>query len=180
VAAISGGGTIEYIDASFKGMSFTTIVTDSGGSYYLAGEERRGNETRAALLKFSADGGRQGRASGLPPSHSYYEDAVLDGENNRIVLGGVMRAGNASGGGGVPFIEAVDTVDGTSLWLEPLSDPALDGTALVTGICRAPDYGFALALSGIAGGTGGGAYAKPFMIVRVNSQGVLFRYRNRA
>ncbi|MDR2047895.1 MAG: hypothetical protein LBP69_00420 [Treponema sp.] len=85
-----------------------------------------------------------------------------------------MRAGNAGGGGGLPFVQAVDTADGTILWLEPLSDPALDGAALVTGICRAPDYGFALALSGIAGNR----YAKPFMIARINSQGVLFRERN--
>jgi hypothetical protein len=172
IAAISGGGVIAYIDASFKGMSFNKITVDAAGDWYLAGEERQGNETFAVLVKFNAGGKQLWRLSGSSPSHSYYEDALLDGENNRIVLGGVMRGRTGSGAGGVPFVEAVDTADGTSLWLEPLPDSG--GAALVTGICRAPDYGFALALSGITDG----CYAKPFMIARVNSYGVLFRYRN--
>ncbi|MDR0710376.1 MAG: hypothetical protein LBF77_09950 [Spirochaetaceae bacterium] len=174
IAGISNGGIIAYIDTTFKGMSVNKITVDAAGDWYLAGEERRENETLAVLLKFGADGGRLWQVSGSPPAHSYYEDAALDGENNRIVLGGVMRAANVSGSGGLPFVQAVDTADGTNLWLEPLSDPALDGAVLVTGICRAPDYGFAVALSGIAGGS----YAKPFMIARINSQGALFRYRN--
>jgi hypothetical protein len=173
VAAISGGGVITRIDTAFRGMSFNKITVDAAGDWYLAGEEQRGNETLAALLKFGGSGGGLWRVSGSPPSHSYYQDAALDGENNRIVLGGVMRAGNAGGSGGLPFVQALDTADGTSLWLEPLSDPALGGAALVTGICPAPDYGFALSLSGIAGGS----YAKPFVIARVNSRGALFRYR---
>jgi hypothetical protein len=170
IAAISGGGTVQYIDTSLKGMSFNKILAEADGTCYLAGEERRGNETLAVLVKFNAAGGRVWRFSG-PPSHSYYQDAVLDVENNRIVLGGVMRAGAASGGGGVPFVQAVDPADGTNLWLKPLRDPALDGAAVVTGICPAPDYGFALVLSGIAGDR----YTKPFVIARINSQGALFR-----
>jgi hypothetical protein len=173
IAAISGGGTIEHIDASFKGMSFNKIVMDDEGNYYLAGEERRGDEILAALVKFGADGGRLWRVSG-PPSHSYYHDAVLDGGNSRIVLGGVMGAASPAGSGGVPFVQALDAAEGTSLWLEPLRDPALAGAALVTGICPAPDYGFALALAGISSDS----YAEPFMIARINSQGVLFRYGN--
>jgi hypothetical protein len=170
IVVVSGGGAVAYIDVSFKGMSFNKITIDAAGDWYLAGEEQRGNETLAVLVKFND---RQlWRLSGSPPSHSYYQDAVLDGENNRIVLGGVMRGRTGSGAGGIPFVEAVDTADGTSLWLEPLPDSG--GAALVTGICRAPDYGFALALSGIAGDR----YAQPFMIARINSQGVLFRYRN--
>ncbi|MDR2047896.1 MAG: hypothetical protein LBP69_00425, partial [Treponema sp.] len=70
IAEISGGGVIAYIDASFKGMSFNKITVDAAGDRYLAGEERRGNETLAALLKFSADGGRLWRLSGSPPAHS--------------------------------------------------------------------------------------------------------------
>jgi hypothetical protein len=177
IAGISGNGTVEFIDTSFKGMSFNTIKADDDGNYYLAGEEQRGNETLAALIKFSPRGGQLWRFSGAVPSHSYYQDAVLDGKNNRIVLGGVMRGRMASGSGGLPFVQALDMADGTSLWLEPVSDPAdpaLAEAALVTAICPAPDYGFALALSGIAGG----GYAPPFMIARINSQGVLFRYRN--
>jgi hypothetical protein len=172
IAVVSGGGTVMSIDASFKGMSFNKITVDTAGDWYLAGEEQRGNETLAALVKFNAGGRQLWRLSGSPLSHSYYQDAVLDGENSRIVLGGVMRGRTGSGAGGIPFVEAVNTADGTSLWLEPLPDSG--GAALVTGICRAPDYGFALALSGIAGDR----YAKPFMIARINSRGVLFRYRN--
>jgi hypothetical protein len=183
IAGISGGGVIEFIDPSFKDMSFNKITVDSDGAWYLAGEEQRGNETLAALVKFSADGGQLWRSFG-PPPHSYYQDAVIDGKNKRIVLGGVMRAETGSGEGGLPFVQAVSTAaiamaDGTSLWLEPLLDQALDGVALVTGICPTPDYGFALALSGIANDeTGKAVYAKPFMIARVNSQGALFRYQN--
>jgi hypothetical protein len=149
-------------------MSFNKILVDSDGACYLAGEERRENETLAALFKFN--GGQLRRFFGPHLSRSYYQDAVLDGENNRIVLGGVMQTGIGS----VPFVQAFDMADGTSLWLNPLSDPALGGAALVTGICLAPDYGFALALSGIANDS----YAKPFVIALINSHGTLVRYRN--
>jgi hypothetical protein len=171
-AGIYGDGTVQFIDTSFKGLLFNDILVDAGGAWYLAGEEQRGNETLAALLKFSADGGQMWRFSGPPPSPSYYQDAALDGERRRIVLGGVMRSESGSGGGGLPFVQAVDMADGTNLWLNPLQDPALGGAALVTGICPAPDYGFALALSGIAHDT----YAEPFVIARLNAQGILFRY----
>jgi hypothetical protein len=174
IAVICAGGTIEYIDASFKGVSFNKILTDADGAYYLTGEERREDETLTAIVKLNAEGGQLWRLSGSAPAHSYYQDAVIDDKNNRIVLGGVMRAETGSGGGGVPFVQAVDMTDGTSLWLKPLSDPALNGAALVTGICPAPDYGFALTLSGIANDS----YTKPFVIARINSQGALFRYRN--
>jgi hypothetical protein len=172
IAGIYGDGTVQFIDTSFKGILFNDILVDAEGAWYLAGEEQRGNETLAALLKFSADGNQAWRFSGPPPSHSYYQDAVLDGEHRRIVLGGVMRAESGSGGGGLPFVQAVDMADGTNLWLNPLPDPDLGGAALVTGICPAPDYGFALALSGIAHDT----YAEPFAIARINAQGILFRY----
>jgi hypothetical protein len=172
VAAISGSGTVQYIDTSFTGVAFNNILLDAAGACYLAGEEQRGNETLAALVKINAGGGQAWRFSGPLPSHSYYQAAVLYGENNRIVLGGVMRADTRGGGGGLPFVQAVDMADGTSLWLNPLSDPALGGASLVTGICPAPDYGFALALSGIANDI----YAEPFAIARINSQGMLFHY----
>jgi hypothetical protein len=81
-------------------------------------------------------------------------------------MAGVMQEESKHGQSGVPFIESVNIERGTSVWREKLSVPA----SLVTAIAPAPDYGFALTLSGI---DEKGNYNEPFMIIRVNSQGKL-------
>jgi hypothetical protein len=55
------------------------------------------------------------------------------------------------------------------VWRRLLRDAPFRGTALVTGIEKAPHYGFVLALSG----TEDGYFAPPFMLARVNMRGEL-------
>jgi len=175
IAQISDNGTIQKIDNSFKNMLFSKILLDANGACYLAGEEQRRNETYAILVKYTVNDSRSQRIFTQAASHSYYQDALLDTANNRIVLGGVMKAADGSGHGGVPFVEAVDIQTGSLIWREELSNQEIKGTGavLVTAIESAPDYGFALTLSGISGTTG--YYEKPYMIARVNSQGKYFK-----
>jgi hypothetical protein len=176
VAVIDGNGKIQTIDAAFTGMSFNSIVIDETGTGYLAGEEQRDGETYAALIAYNAGSGQFRRISTPPPAHSFYQDAVLDAANRRLALGGVLRARAGGGQGGVPFIESVDLEKGELLWREELSGPAFAGTALVTGILPAPDYGYALALSGIVIDRGGNpGLGKPFVIARVNARGTLYQ-----
>jgi len=171
IAVISNNGSIT-IDHLFKDMTFNKIVIDRNGNCYLAGDEQIMNETNAALIKYYINDKKYVKISTPPPSHSYYYDVLPDTANNRIILGGVMKAADGTGQGGVPFIEIMDLQTGTSL-REELSDPEIKktGAVLVTAIVPAPDYGFALALSGIVNGY----YGNPFLIARVNSQGKYIR-----
>jgi len=172
IAEISGDGKIS-IDNSFKDMLFNKMLVDSDGACYLAGEEQIKNETNAVVIKYNVNDKRFARISKPPSSHSYYQDAIIDAANNRIVLGGVMKATDETGRGGIPFAEAIDIKTGSLLWREELSNQEIKGAGavLVTAIAPAPDYGFALALSGITNGD----YGKPFIIARVNSQGKFMR-----
>ncbi|MDR1838604.1 MAG: hypothetical protein LBQ93_03340 [Treponema sp.] len=170
IAQISGDGTIQKIDYSFKDMSFNRILIDVNGICYLAGEEYIGNETCAVLGKYTVNQHDSNFQRILTqPSHSYYEDALLDTANNQIILGGVLKAKDETGRGGIPFIDAIDIQTGTLSWHEELSSTEIKGAVVVTAIAPAPDYGFALTLSGIGNTTG--YYEEPYMIVRVNSQG---------
>jgi hypothetical protein len=168
IAVISGNGVIQKIDTSFRDMSFfKLLMDDSSGNYYAVGEEQKGNETRAVIIKYNAEGKELWRVSDQPAVHSYYQDAVLDRKDGQIVLGGVMRGKNGYGIEGIPFIEGVDIEKGTLLWREELKHSAVAGARLVTAIVPAPDYGFALALSGMAAN----GCVQPFIIVRVNARG---------
>jgi hypothetical protein len=171
LARINNDGKIQKI-SEFQGMEFNKILVDANGNYYLAGQEQKGNDTLAVLYKYSIDNKRIWQASKLPPSHSYYFDAILTTDNNFIVLAGTLRAKDEYGTGGKPFIEAVDIANGTCLWHEILSDSDFNGTALVTSIASVPDYGYILTLSGITNGF----ISKTFKITRINSQGKLKKF----
>jgi len=166
-AEISNEGKIQKIDTSFKNMTFNKIVMDSNGSCYLVGDEQRGNENFAILVKYGANA-RQTLSQ--PASHSFYHDAVIDALYNRIILTGTLRAKNEIGNGGVPFIDAVDIEKGSLLWREELSDVLFNKASVVTAINPAPDYGFVITLCGISD-----YYDKPYKIARINSQGKLIK-----
>ena len=168
IAQIDNNGKIDIND-SFKDMSFYKILIDKNGIFYLAGEERQGNETHAIFGKYTINDSRFQRITTQAASHSYYNDALLDTANNRIILGGVMKAEDEKGIRGIPFVDVVDVQTGTRMEHEELSnlDIKETGAVLVTAIATAPDYGFVLTLSGM----GNEFYDEPYMIVRVNSQG---------
>jgi hypothetical protein len=166
-AEISNEGKIQKVDTSFSNMTFNKIVTDSNGTCYLTGDEQRGNESFAILIKYGAN---VKQTLSQPASHSYYQDAVFDALYNRIILTGTLRAKNEAGNGGVPFIDAVDAEKGSLLWREELADIWLSKTSLVTAIKPAPDYGFIITLSGVSD-----YYDKPYMIARINSHGKLIK-----
>jgi len=172
VAVIASDGVITSIDHS--DMFFNKILIAGDGAC-LIGEEQIENETNAILVKYNIKDRSFTRIfiSPPPPSHSYYHDALIDSTNSLIVLGGVMRAEDGAGSSGTPFVEAVNIQTEKLIWREELSNPEIKetGAVLVTAIVPAPDYGFALALSGIHNGD----YGFPFIIARVNSQGKFIR-----
>ena len=170
LAFVSANGAIQKIDLSFKGMTINKILVETGtggtgGSWYIAGEERKGNESRACCVKYSNSGAELWRLAIQPPPHSYVQDAVLDEARQRLVLAGTLRARESSGQGGVPFTQGLDPETGNLLWHEEFT--ALNGTAVVTAIASAPDYGYILTLAGV----GDDNFTRPFAIARINSRG---------
>ncbi|MDR1506665.1 MAG: hypothetical protein LBI67_06135 [Treponema sp.] len=178
-AEVSGQGRIQNINAAYTNIEFNKIVLDAAGAWYLAGQEYKGNDSYAVLIKYGADGKEQWRQKSQSASHSWYQDAMVDEVNRRIVLCGTLRAVTKDGSGGAPFIEALDMESGALLWREdaetwrrdntPLSED-ITKTSLALSVVRAPDYGFALILSALANGE----TQKPYILVRVNSQGKIY------
>jgi hypothetical protein len=167
IAEVNGQGMIQKIDASFENVSFYKIASGEDGAYYIVGEDEKAGDVYALVIKFDANG--EQRLGDQPPPNSFYQDAVLDAENGQIVLAGTMNAETESGAGGTPFIEGVDINNGALIWREELNTEPFSGTSLVTGIEKAPGYGFVLSLSGIANNY----YSKPFILARVNARGTL-------
>jgi len=171
LAVIGNDGKIQKIDTSFTGISFYKILPDKEGNYYLLGEEQKGNDTLAVIIKYSSDGRKLMQNIAAPQSHSWYQDAVLDIENGQIVLGGTMQAADEDGNRGIPFIEGLSVEKLERLWQTPLNDSAFGKASLVTAVVPAPDYGFALTLSGIDDGY----IDRPYLIARVNARGKLLK-----
>jgi hypothetical protein len=166
---VNGQGVIQKIDTSFKNISFYKIAGGENGAYYIAGEEEKADGVYALVFKFDAGGKQLWRQRNQPRPNSFYQDAVLDAENGQIVLAGTMNAKAESGAGGTPFAEGIGIDTGALIWREEFNTEPLRGTSLVTGIEKAPGYGFVLSLCGIANNY----YAKPFILARVNARGKL-------
>jgi hypothetical protein len=169
IADVNGQGVIQKINTSFKNISFYKIASGEDGAYYIAGEEEKAGDVYAFVIKFDADGKLLWRQRNQAPPNSFYQDAVLDAENGQIVLAGTMNAKAESGAGGTPFIEGIGIDNGALIWREELNAEPFSGTSLVTGIEKAPGYGFVLSLSGITNNY----YSKPFVLARVNARGKL-------
>ncbi|MDR1147282.1 MAG: hypothetical protein LBK66_01480 [Spirochaetaceae bacterium] len=167
VARIDSNGSILRVNASYKGLLFNRIFIDEAGGCYLAGEEESFNASYAAALKLSPDGTEIWRCRTRPGSDSFYQDGLLDIENGQLVLAGTMGAKDSAGSAGTPFIEGISASTGELLWREPLTDSRFREIALVTGIEKAPLYGFILALSGLKDGY----FSPPFMLARLNARG---------
>jgi hypothetical protein len=172
IIEVDSSGTVLKTDASFKNFLFYKILGDVSGAYYLAGEELKENDASyAVVIKYDASGKEIWRERNQPQAHSYYQDAVLDEENGQIVLAGTLNAKTGSGEGGTPFIQALRIDSGAKIWRREIKEDEFKGTALVSGMSKAPDYGFVLALCGISGDSP----AKPFIIARVNERGLLIK-----
>jgi hypothetical protein len=164
---IDTNGKILKIDSSFKGFSFYKITGAKDGSYFLIGEEEKGNDSNAAVIKYDESGKLIWRQKIQLPAFSYYYDALFDGENGQIVLAGTMGAGDPGGTGGTPFIQGIESASGGETWRSELRDRNFQGACLVSAIVKAPEYGYAAALCGIAGGNS----EKPYLIIRINERG---------
>jgi hypothetical protein len=169
IAYISRNGKIERVDTSYKGLLFNRIASDGEGAYYLAGEERAAGSSYATAVKLAPDGTEAWRGRNRPGADSFYQDFVFDADSGHLVLAGTLGAADSGGTGGTPFIEGVNAGTGELIWRRTLTDAPFRETALVTGIEKAPYYGFVLALSGVEDGY----FAPPFMLARVNARGGL-------
>jgi hypothetical protein len=183
IAFIDRMGTIRHI-AAYRNMLFNRIALDEAGNQYLAGEEIRAGGSYAVVIKRAPiEGGARNengdgngveiwRGRSRPEADSFYQDMVIDmvdGGDSQIVLAGTLRAADSDGRAGTPFIEGINAETGDLIWRQLLADGVFRETALVTGIEKAPFYGFVLALSGIEDGY----FAPPFLIARVNDRGRL-------
>jgi hypothetical protein len=166
LARINKDGTVQKI-SEFKEMEIYKILVDTNGNYYLAGQEKKGDGTYAALVKYDVNNKELWRLFKQPQSNSYYYAAIFDTDNDRIILAGTLQAKDEYGNNGKPFIESVDISTGILDWREILSGSVFTGTNLVTAVSTAPDYGYVLSLSGINNGN----VNKPYKIARINSRG---------
>jgi hypothetical protein len=167
IAYIDRDGNILQINTSYRGLLFNKMFIDEAGCCYLAGEEETFQASYATALKLSAEGTELWRSRTRPGANSFYQDGLLDAENGQVVLAGTMGAKDSDGTAGTPFIEGISADTGELMWREPLTDPRFREIALVTGIEKAPLYGFVLALSGLKDGY----FSPPFMLARLNARG---------
>jgi hypothetical protein len=168
---IDSSGVVLKTLSPFEGLSFYKITGGDDGSYYLIGEEEKGGESGAMVIKYDESGRLLWRQKTPLPVFSYYTDAVLTEDGSRIVLAGTMRAREADGTGGVPFIQGIDAATGDEAWRSELTDRDFQGASLASAVAKAPEYGYAVALCGVAGGSGG----KPYLIARLNERGLLLK-----
>jgi len=170
VAELDDNGKLQSFDSSFMSLSINKILVLPDGAVYLAGEELSSGVIRAALVKYSPGSKQEWKAPNQSAAYSFYDDAILDITENRMILAGTLSAKAETGQGGVPFIEAINLENGALIWRRELSAPPFTGASIVTGLSQALGFGFVLSLSGMDD-----YYTEPFIIARVNSQGVLLQ-----
>jgi hypothetical protein len=162
---VEGTALFEEAPAIFEGCSFTQICCAGDGGFYLAGKRQVNGRMVALLRRYNPEGRQHWEVSPPLPGNSWYQCAVIEEEDGRIMLAGTLGASDPTGKGGRPFIQALALEDGAVQWLQILDEDVFRDMNLVTSIAGAHEYGYLIGLAGTGGEAG------PYMTARLNAAG---------
>jgi hypothetical protein len=159
-----GKGVLLENPSFYRDVFFNQIQCAKDGVFYVAGKTISNGQTRPIVRKYNSALKQEWQASPQSPASTFYSCAVLDEENDQIVLAGTLQA---AGKRPAAFMRGINIKDGKETWFWSLEPEVFSKTPLVTGIVKAPEYGFIITLAGMAGDKA----VAPFMAVRVNERG---------
>jgi len=136
--AIKENGKTEEIDLNNKIASVSCAVRYSSSEIYIGGESTIDEKTEAVILKIESDNNVKIFYQGGIP-FSYITSMTLDEASKTLVAGGVCKAKESSGVGGVPFIASFDVASGKELWRREYKNMKQN---LLRSFVPCVDYGF--------------------------------------
>ena len=136
--AIKENGKTEEIDLNNKIASVSCAVRCSSSEIYIGGESTIDEKTEAVILKIESDNNVKIFYQGGIP-FSYITSMTLDEASKTLVAGGVCKAKESSGVGGVPFIASFDVASGKELWRREYKNMKQN---LLRSFVPCVDYGF--------------------------------------
>ena len=136
--AIKENGKTEEINLNDKIASISCAVISATGDIYAGGESTIDEKTEAVILKIEKDKSAKVFYQGSIP-FSYIASMYLDEASKTLVAGGVCKAKESSGVGGVPFIASFDVASGKELWRREYKNMKQN---LLRSFVPCVDYGF--------------------------------------
>jgi len=141
--AIKENGKTEEIKLDDKIASISSATRGASGAIYIGGESTIDEKTVAVVLKIEKDRTVKVFYQGSAP-FSYITSMYLDEMSKALVAGGVCKAKESSGLGGVPFIASFDLASGSELWRLEYKNI---GKQLLRSFVPCVDYGFVASFS---------------------------------
>jgi hypothetical protein len=141
------------------------ILKGSAGKLLLIGDQWKAGSVFAAVAEYDPSGDTVESCFAENAPGSSYQRACLDAGQKVLYLTGVRNGSDSAGTGGIPFLDAVDTVTWTRLWSRDLT--VLQGAQVADDLALGAEYGFFVSFSGIASGD----YAPPYGVARLGATG---------
>jgi len=145
---IKENGKTDEVALGEKIASVSCAVQSETGVIYAGGESTIDEKTEAVVLKIEAEKDATLRTSSVfyqgSVPFSYLASMTLDETNKTLTVGGVCRAKESSGVGGLPFIASFDMASGKRLIYREYKDAKKQ---LLRSFVPALDYGFIASFS---------------------------------
>lgn len=143
--AVREDGSAEAIPLNGKIRSVAAAVQDLSGALYAGGESADGETSESIIIKIDAQNRAEVLYRGGAP-FSYIAELHFDEERRELAAGGVCKAKESTGLGGIPFIAGFDTQSGIQLWRREFTSAR---SQIVKSFTPCADYGFAASFSSI-------------------------------
>lgn len=165
VCAVSENGTLERLSLQNTVKAISSVVRDSNGLFYIGGETVKKEQSAASVVCFDYANKKTSifYMDGFP--YSYISAMHVNQKSHELIISGTLKASDAFGNSGVPFIKSFDIGTGKELWKTVYKNKQYE---LLSSFVPCARYGFIATFTNVSED---GEYAAPVGVLRLNAVG---------
>lgn len=165
VCTVSGNGNFERISLQNTVKAISSVVRDSNGLFYIGGESVKKEQSAASVVCFDYSNKKTSvfYTDGFP--YSYISAMHVNQKSHELIISGTLKASDAFGNSGVPFIKSFDIGTGKELWKTVYQNKQYE---LLSSFVPCARYGFIATFTNVSED---GEYAAPVGVLRLNAVG---------
>lgn len=165
VCTVSENGNFERISLQNTVKAISSVVRDSNGLFYIGGETVKKEQSAASVVCFDYANKKTSvfYTDGFP--YSYISAMHINEKSHELVISGTLKASDAFGNSGKPFIKSFDIGTGKELWKTVYQNKQYE---LLSSFVTCARYGFIATFTNVSED---GEYTTPVGVLRLNAVG---------
>ena len=165
VCTVSGNGNFERLSLQNTVKAISSVVRDSNGLFYIGGETVKKEQSAASVVCFDYSNKKTSvfYTDGFP--YSYISAMHVNQKSHELIISGTLKASDAFGNSGVPFIKSFDIGTGKELWKTVYQNKQYE---LLSSFVPCARYGFIATFTNVSED---GEYTTPVGVLRLNAVG---------